>query len=213
MSAPRTNGYRTRRAFRFAARTQLGDDLLFGGVDREATSTPSGLVSEFWGEERLDARIASWFFSPSVGIRYARYGRRAWNENGADALSLTVPDQIFSFKQADVGLRFGRATGRVRPEASFTYRRGLGDRQTHVRLTLRGSSVKPGRRRTRNRSRHLHTLLLDTRSRLATARLVSPSAQASTRRDRSASRCAVVGRRVHCSNVRRSSSVSTIGLW
>src|SRR5207249_1391954 len=57
----------------------------------------------------------------------------------------------------------------------------------------RGSSVKPGNRRTRNRSRHLHTLLLDTRSRLATARLVRPSAQASTIRDRRASRCAEVG--------------------
>jgi hypothetical protein len=76
----------------------------------------------------------------------------------------------------------------------------------------RGSSVKPGNRRTRNRSRHLHTLLLDTCSRSATARLVSPSAQARTIRDRDASRCAVVGRRVHCSNVRRSSSVNTIGL-
>ena len=77
----------------------------------------------------------------------------------------------------------------------------------------RGSSVKPGRRRTRNRSRHLHTLLLETRSRLATARLVNPSAQARTIRDRDASRCAEVGRRAHCSKVRRSSSVSTIGLW
>ena len=76
----------------------------------------------------------------------------------------------------------------------------------------RGSSVNPGRRRTRNRSRHLQTLLLETRSRLATARLGRPSAHASTIRDRSASRCAVVGRRAHCSNVRRSSSVSNTGL-
>ena len=72
----------------------------------------------------------------------------------------------------------------------------------------RGSSVKPGRRRTRNRSRHLHTPLLETRSCLATARLVRPSAQGNTIRDRNANRCAVVGRWVHCSNVRRSSSVS-----
>ena len=76
----------------------------------------------------------------------------------------------------------------------------------------RGSSVKPGNRRTRNRSRHLHTLLLDTLGRLATARLVRPSAHANTRRDRSATRCAVVGRRAHYSNVQRSSSVSNTGL-
>ena len=77
----------------------------------------------------------------------------------------------------------------------------------------RGSSVNPPRRRTRNRSRHLQTQLLDTCSRVATARLVRPSAHARTRRDRSASRCAVFGRRTHWSNIRRSSSVSSNGLW
>ena len=77
----------------------------------------------------------------------------------------------------------------------------------------RGSSVNPASRRTRKRSRHLQTQLLDTASRSATARLVSPSAQASTIRDRTATRCAVVGRRAHWSNVRRSSSVNSNGLW
>jgi hypothetical protein len=40
----------------------------------------------------------------------------------------------------------------------------------------------------------------------------NPSAQANTTRDRSASRCAVLGRRAHSSNVRRSASVNSNGL-
>ncbi len=130
--------YDTRRTLRFAARTPLGDDLLFGGVNRQATSAPSGLATEVWAQERLDTRIGSWFFFPSVGLRYARYGRRAWTEEGADALSLAAPDQTFSSKQADVGLWLGRAMGRFRPDASVLYRRGLGDRQTTARLELSG---------------------------------------------------------------------------
>ena len=64
--------YSTRRAFRFAALTPLKDALLFEGVDRQATSASSALATEFWGEERFDARVGSWMFSPSVGVRYGR---------------------------------------------------------------------------------------------------------------------------------------------
>ena len=81
-----------------------------------------------------------------------------------------------------------------------------------VRVTPgRGSSAKPSSRLTRNRSRHFPTLLLDTRWCRATTWLVSPAAQASTTRARSASRWAVFGRRAHCSSVRCSASVSTNG--
>ena len=83
-------------------------------------------------------RIGSWYVYPSAGLRYARYDRRAWTEDGADALSLAAPDQAFSLKQADVGLWLGRARGRFRPEASTTYRRGLGDRRTMATLELSG---------------------------------------------------------------------------
>jgi uncharacterized protein with beta-barrel porin domain len=131
-------GYNTRRAFGFAARTPLGDGLLFGGVDRQATSTPSGLATDIWGEERFNAMIGSWSLAPSIGLRYARYGRRAWAENGADALSLTAPDQRLSSKQGDVGLSFNRTTGRFRPLASGTHRRELSNRETAAPLVLSG---------------------------------------------------------------------------
>ena len=107
-------------------------------MNRQANSTPSGLATDVWGEERFNAAIGSWLFSPSVGLRYARYGRRAWTENGADALSLTAPDQTFSSEQADAGLSFSRAAGRFRPRASATYRHELNSRQTAATLVLSG---------------------------------------------------------------------------
>jgi hypothetical protein len=45
----------------------------------------------------------------------------------------------------------------------------------------------------------------------ATAWLERPSAQRSTRRERKAKRCAVFGRRAHCSNFTRSSFVRISG--
>jgi uncharacterized protein with beta-barrel porin domain len=107
-------------------------------VDRQATSTPSGLATDIWGEERFNAMFGSWSLAPSIGLRYARYGRQAWAENGADALSLTAPDQRLSSKQGDVGLSFNRTTGRFRPLASGTYRRELSNHATAAPLVLSG---------------------------------------------------------------------------
>ena len=132
--------YDTRRGFRFAALTPIRDDLLFGGVDRGATSAPSGLTTEVWGEQRFNAKVGSWSLHPSVGLRYASYGRHAWTENGGDSLSLSGPAQTFNSKQADAGLWIGRAVGRFGSQASATYRRALGGRQTYANLDLSGQA-------------------------------------------------------------------------
>ena len=66
------------------------------------------------------------------------------SENGALApLSLTTAPEIqaFTLKQADVGVRFVRATGRFRPEPSSTHRRGLGERQTNRAWTFRSTCL------------------------------------------------------------------------
>ncbi len=70
----------------------------------------------------------------------------------------------------------------------------------------RGSSINPSSRPSKNRPRHLPTVGMVTRSCRATWVLLRPEAQANTMRDRSASRCALLGRRAHCSSFRRSSS-------
>jgi uncharacterized protein with beta-barrel porin domain len=132
--------YDTRRTFSFAARTPLGDGLLFGGVDRTATSQSSGLARDVWGEQRFNAAVGSWIFAPSVSVRYAHYARRAWAEGGADALSMTAPDQAFSSKLGDVGISLNRTQGRIQPLVSATYRREFSDLRTAATLALPGST-------------------------------------------------------------------------
>ena len=132
--------YDSRRAVRFAALTPLGDALLFGGVDRQPTSHSTGLATDVWSEQRLDAAMGSWSISPSVGLRYARAGRHAWSENGADALSLSAPSGAFSSMQGDGGVAIARTAGRFRPLAAATYRRQLSNVNNAATLMLSGST-------------------------------------------------------------------------
>ena len=64
----------------------------------------------------------------------------------------------------------------------------------------RGSSARPSSRSSRNRDRHFVTVARETPGSAATALIDSPSAQASTIRDRSASACAVFRRRAQPSS-------------
>jgi uncharacterized protein with beta-barrel porin domain len=132
--------YLTRRAFTFAALTPLGDALLFGGVSRTATSTAWGLSTDVWAEERLALTRGSWQIQPIVGLQYARHSRAGWNEDGADGLALSAPDQTFHSRQGEGGIWMARAAGRFRPEAAASYRRELGARETAATLQLSPST-------------------------------------------------------------------------
>src|SRR6266702_2414143 len=72
----------------------------------------------------------------------------------------------------------------------------------------RSSSTRPSSRRTTNRDRHLPTVGRDTPSRPATSALDSPSAHASTIRQRNANACALLRRWDQPTNVSRSTSDS-----
>ena len=133
--------YDTRRAIDFAALTPLGDQLLFGGVKREATAAPIGLSLETWAEQRVELDLRSWSLFPSAGLRFARYGRRSWTESGAGDLSVSGPAQALASKEMDLGLLLIRTTGRFQPHASGMYRRGLGDRSTRTSLNLSGADA------------------------------------------------------------------------
>jgi hypothetical protein len=73
----------------------------------------------------------------------------------------------------------------------------------------RGSSCNPSKPRRANRPRHLLTVLWLQPSSAAISVLARPSAAANTIRHRSASACALDGRRAHRSNTSRSSPLST----
>ncbi len=68
----------------------------------------------------------------------------------------------------------------------------------------RGSSVSPSRRCSANRDRHFAAIARLIPSRSAISVFLRPSAAANTIRERNANACALVRRRVHASNCRRS---------
>src|ERR1017187_6776461 len=78
---------------------------------------------------------------------------------------------------------------------------------------LRGSSSSPATPRLMNRDRHLPTVALVTCNSSAIWVLVTPLAQRSTMRERKATPCAVVRRRVQRSRVWRSSGVTASGAF
>jgi autotransporter-associated beta strand protein len=130
--------YDTRRAFHFTARLPeaYGSTAIFGGVDRVSTSTPTGIATDVWGDWAVPLQLGTWSVRPTAALRYARYARGGWTERGADALSLSAPDQFVASAQGDAGIHLARVTGRVRPTASATYRRELTNGRTTSSLQL-----------------------------------------------------------------------------
>ena len=132
----------------------FGSQPLFGGVQREATSAPTELASDVWSDWSIMGRVGSWSVGPSVGLRYARYSRRSWTENGAGSLSLSAPGLAAESAQGDFGVRAARALGRFQPNASVGYRRELTGDRAAVMVQLSdhsgGSFVVDGAGFTRN---------------------------------------------------------------
>ena len=89
------NSYLVRRAFGFAARLPeaFGGGSIFGGVNRDATSSPVGLATDVWGDWDIPIRFGNWVMRPSALLRHAHYARRAWSESRADSLSLSAPGE------------------------------------------------------------------------------------------------------------------------
>src|SRR5205814_426489 len=101
------NGYVTRRAFGFTAvlPEAFGGGPIFGGMNREATSRPTGLATDLWADWEAPIRLDAWEMRPSVSLRYARYVRSAWSESGAGSLSLSAREEMVPSAQAEAGLR------------------------------------------------------------------------------------------------------------
>ena len=69
-------------------------------------------------------------------VPLARYSFQAWQESGADSLSLSAPDQAISSVQAGAGVHLMRSVGRFRPTVSTAYRRELTDGRTATTIQL-----------------------------------------------------------------------------
>ena len=114
----------------------LGGGAVFGGVNRRATSSLSGLATELWGDWAFLGHLGQWVVRPGAGVRYARYGRDGWTEKGADALSLSAPPQTTPSSQVNLGVHIGRTIGRFGSRASATYARELTDGRTTTTVQI-----------------------------------------------------------------------------
>jgi uncharacterized protein YhjY with autotransporter beta-barrel domain len=132
--------YSTERTFQYIARLPdtFGGGPIFGGVSRNATSDASGLAADLWGDWEVPVRLGGWLVRPAASFRSARYSRDAWNETGANSLSLSAPAQSLWSAQVGAGVQVIRRTGRFRPAVSSTYRRELTDGRTATTLQLLG---------------------------------------------------------------------------
>jgi outer membrane autotransporter protein len=134
LSVART-AYDIRRRFQFTAMAPTGRPL-FGGVDREAASEPSGLAADVWGEARVGAMLGSWNVQPTAGVRRSHYGLTAWSETGGDALSLSASGQAIGSTQVDASVRFTRTAGRFHPFLSTRLNRELTGGRTRTTLRI-----------------------------------------------------------------------------
>lgn len=131
--------YKTVRKIAFAATTPLefGAQLLTGGIDRVADSEQTGTVSDTWSEYNDSTKVRTYTLDWMVGTRHARVTRDAFDETGANSLSLSGDDDTLSLTQTDVKLHLWRHEGNIRPFFETTLRRELtnGETTTAVQFT------------------------------------------------------------------------------
>ena len=137
------NAYDLRRSLAFAAMfpDSLGGGPIFGGIDRQATMRLTGLATEVLADAALVSHLGQFELRPSAGLRVARYGRNAAAESGADALSLTSPEQSIVSRQATFGITASRPLGRFGVSASGGYQRELTDGRITTTLQVSDSAA------------------------------------------------------------------------
>lgn len=69
-----------------------------------------------------------------VGLRRAQFGRQGFAESGASALSLMLPEQTLTLRQADIKVHLWRRERDVRPFFEAIYRREMTSGRTPTRL-------------------------------------------------------------------------------
>jgi hypothetical protein len=98
---------------------------LFGGVESVATSRQSGVTVDAWGQSRFGGVVGKWGVVGTAGLRSARLRMNAWQEEGADGLSLSAERQLRRSTQADTQVQFVRRVRGTTPWFSGSYRREL----------------------------------------------------------------------------------------
>jgi len=117
----------TKRQIVFAALLppELGGTPLTDGIDREAESNETSLVSDQWGQYDDSLNVRSYTIDWVVGVRRARFGRNGFTESGAGALALSAADQALTLRQTDVKLHLWKNKGTFRPYVEALVRREM----------------------------------------------------------------------------------------
>jgi uncharacterized protein with beta-barrel porin domain len=116
------------RDLSFTARlpASLGSSALFGGVNREAAFAFDAY--EWSGGVESGVRVSRGGIDlrGSAGLQAVRMSREAFDESGADSLSLSFAKQALSSQTARLRVSAGRALGRMRLRGDVRYDRELG---------------------------------------------------------------------------------------
>ena len=79
--------------------------IVFPGIDRTATSSPSGSQVTAYGGTGYDFNFGSWTVGPSLTFQYLWMGVNGYTESGADSLNLQVDRQTTESYQGSAGIK------------------------------------------------------------------------------------------------------------
>ena len=99
--------------------------IVFPGIDRTATSRPSGKQLTFYGATGYELMVDNWMFVPSLSLQYVKLGLDSYIESGAGALNLNVNRQDDESLMGNIGGRvyytFDMARAVVTPGIRASY--------------------------------------------------------------------------------------------
>ena len=79
--------------------------IVFPGIDRTATASPSGGQVTAYGGTGYDFSFGSWAIGPALTFQYLWMGVNGYTESGADSLNLQVARQTTESYQGSVGIK------------------------------------------------------------------------------------------------------------
>ncbi|MCX5830218.1 MAG: autotransporter domain-containing protein [Deltaproteobacteria bacterium] len=79
--------------------------IVFPGIDRTATASPSGGQATGYGGTGYDFSFGSWTIGPALTFQYLWMGVNGYTESGADSLNLQVDRQTTESYQGSAGIK------------------------------------------------------------------------------------------------------------
>ncbi|MBA4419211.1 MAG: hypothetical protein C0392_15085 [Syntrophus sp. (in: bacteria)] len=79
--------------------------IVFPGIDRTATSSPSGRQMTAYLGTGYEARLNQWMVTPNISLKYVNLTINSYTENGAGAIDLAVDRQTINSLQGTLGMK------------------------------------------------------------------------------------------------------------